>query len=157
LIWVSQQGGNVSEDLNQEKLRQLAATVATQIAEEDRPAVLALMRQLLEIRDSELPRYEQARAAYQATAQSGATWALAKMAAGALKEYAWDSRSTSTRLGLSGLAVVAAAFARQTVGIAALGALIGVPLWIVFGASGQFPDLLIEELSKMEASRRSVQ
>jgi len=157
LVWVSQQGGNVSEDLNQEKLRQLAATVATQIAEEDRPAVLALMRQLLEIRDSELPRYEQARAAYRATAQSGATWALAKMAAGALKGYAWDSRSMSTRLGLSGLAVVAAAFARQTVGIAALGALIGVPLWIVFGAGSQFPDLLIEALSKMEASRRFVQ
>jgi len=157
LVWVSRQGGNVSEDLSQEKLRQLAATVATQIAEEDRPAVLALMRQLLGIRDSELPRYEQARTAYRATAQSGATWALAKMAAGALKEYAWDSRSTSMRLGLSGLAVVATAFASQTVGIAALGALIGVPLWIVSGAGGQFPDLLIEELSKMEASRSFVQ
>jgi len=140
----------VSEDLNQEKLRQLAATVATQIAEEDRSAVLALMRQLLVIRDSALPRYEQARAAYRATAQSGGAWALAKMAAGALKEYAWDSRSTSTRLGLSGLAIVAAAFARRGLGIAAVGALFGVPLWIVFGAGGQFPDLLIEELSKME-------
>jgi len=140
----------VSEDLKLEKLRRLATTVAAQIAEEDRAAVLALMRQLVVIRDSQLPWDEQARGAYRATVQSGRTWALAKIVAGALKEYAWDSRSTSTRVGLSGLAILAAAFARQAVGIAALGALIGVPLWIVFGAGGQFPDLLIEELFKME-------
>jgi len=119
LVSIWQQGGNVPEDLNQEKLRQFAATIATQIAKADRAAVLALMRELLVIRDSEQPRYEQARAAYRATAQSGATWALAKMAAGALKEYAWDSRSTSTRLGLSGLAIFAAVLARQAVGITA--------------------------------------
>ena len=64
-----------------------------------------------------------------------------------LKSTAWDNRSLTARLGLSGAIAAAIFFGGQGAGIAALGTAIGVPLWVVFGAGAAFLGVLYEEIT----------
>jgi hypothetical protein len=85
---------------------------------------------------------------------SKATQATTVIAKG-LKSAAWDNRSLTARLGLSGAIAGAVFFGGQGAGIAALGTAIGVPLWVVFGAGAAFLGVLYDEISGKKSNPKT--
>lgn len=130
-----------------EKQRQVATYVAANTTDVERAALMHWARQLLEIRDSDLPATKKASEALRLTARSKVIWPSAKIIGREVKRHAWDERSLKGRMGLGAAGIGAAIFGGQGAGIAALGTAIGVPLWVVLGAGGAFAGMLIEELS----------
>src|SRR5262249_21011647 len=82
---------------------------------------------------------------------------IIKELATGLKRVGWDDRGWAARLALSASAYSLIAFGGSGAGIAAFGGAIGLPLWIVFGASGAFAGMMIDELSTnpVEAPERT--
>lgn len=126
--------------------RQLAIKVATTVNDLERDALLRWASGLLDIRNRDLPAMKKAKEAIQLTASSKVVRPTAKLMGREVKRLAWDERGMKSRFSLIGIGIGAAVFGGQSVGIAAFGTAIGVPLWVVLGAGGAFAAMLIEEL-----------
>lgn len=128
--------------------RQLAAKVIDQASPEERDVLLRWARELMSIRDSDLPTLQKAKDAIAVTIRSKAIWPFVVTVGKEIKRLGWDERSLPAKLGLSAAALAAIAFSGKGASIAALGGAIGVPLWVVFGAGGAFAGVIIEEISR---------
>ena len=125
---------------------QLAVAIAKRATPSENTALRHWIVELLEIRGADISALRKSRRALAATAASKVIWPILKIAARQIKQYGWDQRSTTQRLGISGVAVGLTFFGGQSAGIAALGGAVGVPLWVVLGAGSMFAHRLYKEL-----------
>lgn len=146
------------EGPNQERAVRVVQALVVTVRDEERGALLAWARKLLEIRESSLPAVRKAQLALRTTARIEVAKPLILVLArqGAIlgirtKKLLWDERSWIARAGLAGVLTGTLAFGGKGAGIAAFGGAIGVPLWLVLGAGGAVLGALIEELSRQSA------
>lgn len=109
-------------------------------------ALRAWISNLLIIRNSNANSLSKTKQALRLTANSKVIWPVIQLISKQVKKVGWDDRPTSQRFGIGGMAVGIALFGGQSAGIAALGAAIGVPLWVVLGAGSMFAQHLYSEL-----------
>ena len=128
--------------------RQLAATVIAEATPLEREDLLRWAKQLIAIRDSDLPVSEKVKKAISATLDSKAIMPFIKTIGREIKRLGWDERSLPARIGLGAAALALLIPGKGAAGLAAFGGAIGVPLWIVFGAGGAFAGVLIEEINR---------
>lgn len=137
------------EQHDQAKAKQLALTIVNRASHQQCGDLLAWANQLMLIRNSQQSSFHKARQAIAATMRWKAIFSLIKSLAKEIKRMGWDERGLPARAGLSSAALAAAALGGQGAGIMALGGIIGVPLWVVFGTGGVFAGVLIEEIKNL--------
>jgi hypothetical protein len=130
-----------------DKSRAVAVRIASQMDGAEKQALARWIESLIEIRNCGLPVLQKARRAVSLSASSRVIVAAVKIVGREIKRHGWDNRTGPVRLGLGAAAVAAVAFGGQNAGIAALGAAVGVPLWVVFGAGVAFAGVLYEEIT----------
>ncbi len=136
----------MQDDRDTSQYRQVATQLSKSLAADDRVLIAAWAEDLLKIRNEPVGVLEKSRRAMHVTMESKVVWPVAKTIGKEIKRLGWDERGTKSRFALVGSAMGIALFGGQSAGIAALGAAIGVPLWIVLGAGGAFAAVLLEEL-----------
>ncbi|OGB46990.1 MAG: hypothetical protein A3F76_12410 [Burkholderiales bacterium RIFCSPLOWO2_12_FULL_65_40] len=139
--------GKIMTDPSPEKQKQLAVRIAASANAKEKEAIRLWIELLLEIKASDLPAAQKAKQAISVTASSNVVLPTVKLIARETKRLAWDDRGLKGRLGLGGVAVGLTFFGGQGAGLAALGAAIGVPLWVIFGAGAAFLGVLYEEIT----------
>ena len=137
------------------KQKQLALRIARSASDEERQALAAWARELLDIRACNLSTFQRAKRALQTTLRSKVVWPALKIVAHEVKRLTWDERGYKSRGALLGALVGILVFGGQGAGIAALGAAIGVPLWVVLGAGAAFAAALYEELTTKKSNASS--
>jgi len=140
---------------NQPNLCPVATRVVATASTEERRALAAWARHMLEIRSSDLSILAKAMEGQRASLRSQLLVLLLRrvraelVAAGVRLTRVWWQRGWATRL-----ATVGAAFgliAGGKAGLAAFGSGIGLPLWVVFGAGGSFVGTVLNEIERMKA------
>ncbi len=155
MLWHSSKHGisevrrMATEQQDQARAKQLAVTLARRATHQQRDDLLAWATQLMLIRDSQQSAFHKARQAINATLKWKAILSLIKSLAAEIKRMGWDERGLPARVGLSSAALIATTLGGQGAGIMALGGILGVPLWVVFGAGGVFAGVLIEEIRSL--------
>ena len=134
-------------DPKPDKTRKIAVRIASRISVVEKEALIRWIDCLLELKTSNLPALQKAKNAISLTATSNVVATTAKTIAREVKRLGWDDRSLTARLGMGAAATGAAFFGGQGAGVAALGAAVGIPLWVIFGAGGAFMGVLYEELT----------
>lgn len=137
----------------EDKYRALAVHLARSGTQAEKAAVANWARELLAIRDTSRSPWEKIMAALSVTAKGEVIWPALKMMAAELKRSGWDERSHTGRLASVGLGAGAALFAGQTAGVAALGAAMGLPIWIVVGTGDDFARALVEQIEVTDGLR----
>lgn len=127
---------------------QRVVRAAVELPERERRSLLAWLESLLSIRDSGARPLRKARAALNLQDAAGALEPAARATARLLTDVAWKDRSWETRLGVGAMTLAAATAGGGAAGVAALGAAVGVPLWIVLGTGGGFAATLADELRR---------
>jgi hypothetical protein len=117
--------------------------------------LLSWARGLGGIRQRDLPVHKKAVAALKLTRDSRATWPFLKVLARALKQLAWDARSWKLRLGVGAVVVTIATVGNGAAGIVALGAGLGLPLWVLTGFTGVLAGMLLDAIKQKAAKSRS--
>lgn len=130
-----------------EMQKQLAVKIAVSANAAEKEALRIWIEDLLALKAANLPFAKKAKQAISLTAKSKVILPMVKIIALETRRLAWDERRLGARLGLGGAAIGVAMFGGQGAGIAALGTVIGVPLWVVFGAGAAFAGVLYEEIT----------
>ena len=136
------------ETSNPSRTREIAVRVIDAANPTERELLADWARQLVEIKNSNLSKFEKGKRAVLLSTSSKTLLPLMKVLAVELKRVGWDERGWSARLGLAGIITGVLVFSGQGAGIAALGGAIGVPLWVVLGAGGAFAGQLIEAANR---------
>lgn len=132
----------------EERNSQVAVRVASMATDAQGEALRVWLVSLLELRDRDMPKLLKGKEAIAITAKSKVIWPLVSIMGKEIKRLGWDERTSSQRWGLGGAGAGLALFGGQGAGIAALGTAIGVPLWVVLGASSMFARTVLGELVK---------
>lgn len=115
---------------------------------EQRRALLQWALELEELRNCSLGHAAKAQRAIQLTARKAVLAPLVRSNLQQTQQVLWSDRGWPARLALLGLTVGTLGFSGKAAGIAAFGRAAGVPLWLVFAASGALLGALIEELNR---------
>lgn len=123
--------------------RQIVQLLLDKADEQEKARMLLWANELISIRNSELSIKEKLTATFKAARHYKALLPALK----GIKSKVWDERGIKTKIGLSGVVLVAVMFPGNA-GLAAMGSAIGIPLWVVFGAGYSFAVLLIKEIKQ---------
>lgn len=130
-----------------ERQQSLAVRVADLASPEQNTALREWLKQLLELRDSNVSKLKKCQDALSITWKAKVILPVLQLIAKEVKKHGWDNRSKSQRFGMGGAAAAIALFGGKSAGIAALGTAVGVPLWVVVGAGSMFAHNLLHELT----------
>ncbi|WP_295456590.1 hypothetical protein [uncultured Thiodictyon sp.] len=110
--------------------------------------LLAWSRGLGAIRHGELTGRKKAAAMLALTRDNKAAWPILKVMGRALKIIVWDARSWKLRLGIGAVVGTFVAVGNGGAAIVPLAGGIGLPLWVLMGASGALLGLLADVVKK---------
>lgn len=121
-------------------------------------AVIRLFRRLLEVRKMEASAKDKLRKALPDEQDTKVALEALQSSASHIKDLAWDDRRWPARVGIGAATVVAASVAGQSAGLALAGTAIAIPLWVVFGAGGDFAAALVADLEQsLDATSESAE
>lgn len=128
--------------------RALAAQIVKAASEPERAALLAWGEAMLRIRESNADAAEKAMRALSETADEKVALPMLQLLGREAKRVGWDERSLSERVGLSAATFGLTMRSAVGVGIAAMGGVVAVPMWVVFGSGGSQLEALVDELRR---------
>ena len=136
----------VTRSASDAEMRIVASAVG--LPEADRRALLAWSRALLRIRAGGGSPLRKAREALSLENATSVLGPVARTTGRMLADVAWNDRGWTERLGVGAMALAGAAAAGQGAAVAAVGAAVGVPLWIVLGSGDGFAAALRDALDR---------
>jgi hypothetical protein len=131
-----------------ERAQELASLLVKGITKQERDSVVGWLQSLRSIAETRGSFVDKSQRALKETLSADVVWPVVKVIGSEIKRHAWDERSTATKFA-GGAALSALALGGSSgAGIAALGAAVAVPIWIVFASGGSFAGVLVDEIKK---------
>ena len=127
------------------RYREWAQSIVRQADTEERQALSAWAKRLLEIRDgSEFPPLK-VQHALTASVDLEISSKLVRLLGSGLRRVGWDERDTMERTGIAAVTAMALVTSAGLLALAAIGGTLSVPMWVVFGTGDEFARMLVEE------------
>lgn len=114
--------------------------------------LLAWSRELGAIRHGSLEVRAKAAAVLALTRERKAAWPFAKVVGRAFWIILWEARSWTLRIGVLALAATFLVVGNAAAGIIALGAGVGLPLWVLTGGGGVLAGWIADQVVKRRRS-----
>ncbi len=128
--------------------QKIAMMIAKSSTQTERETIKTWLRELLEIRDSNISTAEKTKRALSITRTNKVVLPIAKLIFRESKRNLWDDRNPLLRRFALGTAAGLAAVGGGGAGIAMMGSAFGLPLWLVFSGGAVAIPAILKELEE---------